>query len=98
MICMRAQAASDGAVGWLTCRDRNGVACAEPEAKLYSCLQSVAITDAQDAARHPRGGTRRCCGRFSSALTDALLSHPSSAEGGWAPDLLRCAEEVESRV
>mmetsp|Transcript_99440 Transcript_99440/g.309818 ORF Transcript_99440/g.309818 Transcript_99440/m.309818 type:complete len:710 (-) Transcript_99440:118-2247(-) len=45
---VRGKACSDGAVGWLTVRDKTGAVVAAKDENLYTCAQSVAITDGQD--------------------------------------------------
>jgi len=45
---VKGKASSDGAVGWFTAKDKNGVVFAEADSKYYSCTAAVAMTDAKD--------------------------------------------------
>merc|ERR1712072_1057929 len=44
----RIKAAADGAGGWVTIKDRTGTIFAESNPKLYLCMASVALTDAEN--------------------------------------------------
>jgi len=44
----RAKASSDGAVGWFTLRDHEGVSNAEQNIKYYTCTSAIAVTDVRD--------------------------------------------------
>eukprot|EP00933_Yihiella_yeosuensis_P078904 TRINITY_DN9088_c1_g1_i3.p1 TRINITY_DN9088_c1_g1~~TRINITY_DN9088_c1_g1_i3.p1 ORF type:complete len:1246 (+),score=343.19 TRINITY_DN9088_c1_g1_i3:498-3740(+) len=44
----RGKAESDGATGWFTIRDRSGKTAAESSSKIWTCSQSVAMTDELD--------------------------------------------------
>jgi len=45
---VHAKAISDGAAGWFTVKDSKGATFAEPDGQYYSCITSVAMTDALD--------------------------------------------------
>mmetsp|Transcript_97686 Transcript_97686/g.285161 ORF Transcript_97686/g.285161 Transcript_97686/m.285161 type:complete len:1813 (+) Transcript_97686:1-5439(+) len=45
---VRGKAVKDGAIGWLTVKDKKGVVFAEADDKYYSCTTSVAMTDERD--------------------------------------------------
>merc|ERR1719198_1993173 len=45
---IRGKASKDGATGWITSIDHQGVVFAEPCNKYYTCTTSVAMTDAKD--------------------------------------------------
>merc|ERR1712151_1242620 len=44
----RVKASKDGAIGWNTLKDRHAVVYAEANAKLYTCVATVAMTDGED--------------------------------------------------
>eukprot|EP00927_Polykrikos_kofoidii_P076739 TRINITY_DN73779_c0_g1_i1.p1 TRINITY_DN73779_c0_g1~~TRINITY_DN73779_c0_g1_i1.p1 ORF type:complete len:2013 (-),score=491.47 TRINITY_DN73779_c0_g1_i1:180-6218(-) len=45
---LRGKACSDGAAGWLTVKDCNGVVYAESAGSFYVCRQMIALTDARE--------------------------------------------------
>lgn len=47
-IRVRGKASKDGVTGWITAKDKKGVVFAEPDAKYYACVGTVAMTDALD--------------------------------------------------
>merc|ERR1712130_436740 len=44
----RVKVGKDNAIGWVTLVDRLGITYAEPNAKLFVCNQSIALTDGKD--------------------------------------------------
>merc|ERR1712151_204390 len=42
------KASKDGAIGWITLKDRHAVVYAEANSKLYTCTATVAMTDGED--------------------------------------------------
>jgi len=45
---VRLKASKDDQIGWITIKDRHGVAYAEANPKLYTCTATVAMTDGED--------------------------------------------------
>eukprot|EP00927_Polykrikos_kofoidii_P022008 TRINITY_DN20667_c0_g1_i1.p1 TRINITY_DN20667_c0_g1~~TRINITY_DN20667_c0_g1_i1.p1 ORF type:complete len:2068 (-),score=493.97 TRINITY_DN20667_c0_g1_i1:213-6416(-) len=45
---VRGKARKDGATGWVTARDKNGITFAEANKNLYTCVATVAMTDSED--------------------------------------------------
>mmetsp|Transcript_35079 Transcript_35079/g.100743 ORF Transcript_35079/g.100743 Transcript_35079/m.100743 type:complete len:1846 (+) Transcript_35079:263-5800(+) len=72
---VRARCCKDGALGWLTAKDREGVAHAEASGKYYSCTSAIAMTDVQDI--------KQCKVMRKMEVTEVLkvLEGPCTEEG-----------------
>jgi len=77
----RVKVEKDGATGWVTIKARSGLVCAEPNLKLYRCLQPGVLTDGESVKTS--NVLRKACEGEMFEVTDEIteLSRSASVDG-----------------